>query len=465
MKSGGLLGCLVVSFCLTTGQGWAGGASSPEIGRVSVIVGSVQYHSPTAEWSDALVNEPVAAGTGLRAVSDAEAELRLPGAAIALAPSSELNILRLDRDVLEVAVLQGRVGIHLERSDGAKTVEIDLPQGGVWLKSPGDYDIVAADSQNPARIEVIAGMAELGGGLDESHLVAAAPDLFSEWWRSQDDDRAAANIPKMPSDIVGAAALDAAGRWETDVRYGAVWYPSGVADDWVPYRDGAWRFLPPWGWTWIDNAAWGFAPSHYGRWARIGERWAWAPGPRTDDLGYSYSPAMVAFLGTAGIGLSRPGDNGPAVAWFPLAPGETIGDGDDANYQNRRFATPVPRAVFASGRPIASALLDDLPEQRLADAPVILQSLDIPPVKPGMMAAVSKRLTTIVVAMKKRILTPLASLQRPLVVHLRGAPAHDTRKRFAIAAATPMRPRVLSSTNAPHSTHNRQHLAAVRGGA
>ena len=87
----------------------------------------------------------------------------------------------------------------------------------------------------------------------------------------------------------------------------------------------------------------------------------------------------MAFLGTAGIGLSRPGDAGPAVAWLPLAPGEAVGDGNDANYRNRRFATAVPRAVFAGGFPVAAALIDDVPEQRFADAPIILGALGIPP--------------------------------------------------------------------------------------
>jgi hypothetical protein len=53
-----------------------------------------------------------------------------------------------------------------------------------------------------------------------------------------------------------------------------------------------WRWVMPWGWSWVDDAAWGFAPSHYGRWASIPEtdsldpsapgpeRWGWVPGDR-----------------------------------------------------------------------------------------------------------------------------------------------------------------------------------------
>ncbi len=41
-----------------------------------------------------------------------------------------------------------------------------------------------------------------------------------------------------------------------------------MASDWTPFRDGRWAEIAPWGRTWIDNAPWGFAPAHYGRWAR-----------------------------------------------------------------------------------------------------------------------------------------------------------------------------------------------------
>src|SRR5258708_37278288 len=99
----------------------------------------------------------------------------------------------------------------------------------------------------------------------------------------------------------------------------------------MPYRYGSWHYLPPWGWSWIDAAAWGFAPSHYGAWGRLDGRWAWAPGSSEDAP--AYSPAVVGFLGTAGIGLSRPGNDGAAVAGFPLAPSDP---GD--HYRNRRAA-------------------------------------------------------------------------------------------------------------------------------
>ncbi|HTZ36805.1 MAG TPA: DUF6600 domain-containing protein [Stellaceae bacterium] len=452
---------------LVGGQGRAEEAPRAEIGRVGAIVGAVQYQPPTGSWSDALVNEPVAAGTGLRTADGADAELRLPGATLAAAPASELRILHLDAEWAEIALPQGRIDIHLAARGAAQTVEVDLPRGGLWLQAPGDYEIAAGDAQTPPRIEVLGGKVALGGGLTEGEIAAAAPDLFRDWSQAQDAG-AESDIPHLPAGTPGAAALDAAGRWENDATYGAVWYPSDVAADWAPFRDGVWRFLPPWGWTWIDNAAWGFAPSHYGRWVRLDDRWGWAP----DGESVDYSPAVVAFLGTAGIGLSRPGDAGPAVAWFPLAPRETIGDGNDAGYRNRRFASAVPRAVFVAGKPVAAALVTDLPERRFADAPVILQSLDIPP------GATTASAATPAVAAAAPV--PAAgpsngAARTPFVVVLREPPPRPAH----IAARTPPHPARLAprhlaslvvrhvpgSTAALRSAHNRQHLAAIRGGA
>jgi hypothetical protein len=452
-----------------------------------VVAGAVQYRSPAGEWANALINEPIAAGAGLRTISDAESELRIPGARVALAPTSELRVIQLDRDTVEIALTGGRIGVHLADKTSPKTVEIDLPQGGVWLAAPGNYDITAGDAQTPAQIQVFSGKARFGGGLDDSHVAKAAPDWFGDWWRSQDDN-ADLTDPRPWPRIPGITALGDAGHWELDAKLGNVWYPSDVAPDWTPYRDGVWRYLAPWGWTWIDAAPWGFAASHYGRWARINDHWGWVPGGELDKA--EYSPAVVAFLGTAGIGLSRPGDIGaaPAIAWFPLAPGETIGDGADANYQNRRFATAIPRAAFAAGLPVANALVDDLPVQRFADAPVILQALGIPPGSPpgaAVVAAAPRKPEPAVAAAVPAVPAAVPSTGVPsssderqgYVVALRDAPVRapprEIRKQVRVASVFVLRTRHLVSfvvrtrhlASALHSPHNRQHLAAARGGA
>jgi hypothetical protein len=263
-------------------------------------------------------------------------------------------------------------------------------------------------------------------------LDGAASDDFVAWWRPPDAggaDTAAADRQAphtLSTEITGYEALAGNGSWQTAPGYGAVWFPATAPGDWAPYRYGHWRWVAPWGWTWIDDMAWGFAPSHYGRWASIPQvdpldpsdlgtvRWGWVPGAQVADPVDApvYAPALVAFLGTAGVGLSYPDAVGPAVAWFPLAPGDiywpgytkdldlirrinqgtvadpsTIGPGINGeppaeivngDYPNRRFASVVPRSVFLAGRPVAPALLL-LPGQRLANAPLLPGSPQIAP--------------------------------------------------------------------------------------
>ena len=138
--------------------------------------------------------------------------------------------------------------------------------------------------------------------------------------------------------MVGYADLDANGTWQPESEYGPVWYPNNVPDGWRPYSTGHWAYVAPWGYTWVDDASWGFAPFHYGRWAVVEGRWGWIPGPpRVRPV---YSPALVAFVG-GGPGGGGPGGGGPGgggggisiginfggggggvAAWFPIGVGE-----------------------------------------------------------------------------------------------------------------------------------------------
>ena len=210
--------------------------------------------------------------------------------------------------------------------------------------------------------------------------------------------------------MTGFAELDAAGNWENTTEYGAAWFPHELPADWAPYRNGHWNWIAPWGWTWIDDQPWGFAPFHYGRWAFVGGHWAWAPGSFVAHP--IFAPAVVAFLGTPSVGLSVADASVPAVAWFPLAPGEAYwpaytaslgyvrrlnlgnvqdleairlaADGEpplevfDQHFANRQSASVVPRPVFVSGGATAPAQIN-LPEQRLENAPVLMGSPQIGP--------------------------------------------------------------------------------------
>ena len=377
------------------------------VGRLSLVSGNASVRA-SEEWLDAVLNYPVAAGQSLRTGAQARAEIEIGADAIELAPDTEIEITGLDDRTIEVAVVKGRIGFALRRLGDDESVNVEVSGEAVRLLQPGRYDIDAS----ARRVAVLQGEALSGrSGSTEVTIQQAIPDDFIEWCRSRDYDEKRLAAPYYVSPhMTGFAELDAAGSWESTAEYGTVWVPTGLPADWAPYRDGHWRWIAPWGWTWIDDQPWGFVSSHYGRWAFVAEHWAWVPGSLVEYP--VYAPAMVAFLGTAGVGLSVADSNGPAIAWFPLAPGEpywpsysrdlayvrglnqgvvsdlgTIqldGNGEpplevfDRAFANRGFASVVPRRVFINGSAVAPALLT-LPEQRLQDAPVLMGSPQVGP--------------------------------------------------------------------------------------
>jgi len=397
------------------------------VGRVSLVSGNVDLRvSREPAWTDAQLNQPIFTGEALRTDARARAEIRIGANTIDLAGGSELELASLRNGTTQILLLHGRIGLHLRETAENETVEIDASQGGVWLLAAGGYDIEAGEGDRPLRITVFDGKAHLAGASGDipigrgqvavpasSETAGTAPieparvDEFVAWCRSRDIDDTRLAAPYYVSRyMTGYDELDSAGIWKINEQYGPVWFPTQPAD-WAPYRFGHWSWIAPWGWTWLDDQPWGFAPSHYGRWALIDEHWAWVPGYVERPL---YAPAVVAFLGTPGVGLSS--EEGATVAWFPLGPGEVYwpsytrdldyvrslnsgavqdvgsiamqADGEpplemfNEDFANRLFATVVPRSVFINGRPAALARLT-LPERRLQNAPVLMASPQIAP--------------------------------------------------------------------------------------
>ena len=257
------------------------------VGRISLVSGKVGFRGPGEKaWSDAEINDPVARRIGAhRPAGPRRAAHRLRP--IDLAGASEVAVADLREQVLEIAVRHGRIGLGIGRIGDGEKIEVDIARGGVWLLQPGQYDIADGDGDAPSRVAAFAGRARFfgggsevttnagtavlfGSGLARRYRRGVAPDAFSQWCRGRavDETRLAAAYFVSPA-ISGLAALDAAGKWKAAGGYGEVWVPGALPPDWAPYRDGHWRWVAPWGWSWIDEEAWGFAPSHYGRWAFI----------------------------------------------------------------------------------------------------------------------------------------------------------------------------------------------------
>ena len=100
-------------------------------------------------------------------------------------------------------------------------------------------------------------------------------------------------------------ALEPYGSWIDDGTYGRVWQPESavVGADFVPYDTNGYWTLTEFGWTWVSNWNWGWAPFHYGRWIVIaGHGWCWTPGTM-------WGPAWVSWRSGGGY-----------VGWAPMPP-------------------------------------------------------------------------------------------------------------------------------------------------
>ncbi len=318
---------------------------SSRVGRVSLVSGKVEFRGPDeTQWSPGSVNDPVATAVALRTAPQTRAEIRIGGDTIDLAEDTEIAIVKLEQLSAEIWIRQGRIGLDIHRFDPGETVQIDTSFGGVWVRQQGRYDIDSGGGDRAARIAAYTGGAQFVGRAGDIPIRAgeriilstgapakatvetASGDEFAEWCGGRAVDDLTLAAPYFVSrDMTGYAELDAAGTWQVSEKYGTVWTPKMTSADWRPYRNGHWRWLPPWGWSWVDNAPWGFATSHYGRWMFADNKWSWTPGKWSANP--VWAPAVVAFLGTPGVGLSYADGRGPAIGWFPLAPAEVYWPG------------------------------------------------------------------------------------------------------------------------------------------
>lgn len=305
------------------------------VGRLSYLEGDVGFKADRKDQGGAAtLNWPVSSGAVLDSGRNGRAEVWIGSTAYRLSRDSEVEFPVVDDHRVDVRLSGGTLAVTVLDRDQADDVEVMTPDGNVRFLTPGRYRInVYADR---SELTVLAGRATFDNGrrtlpvaagqmavLDsdggERLEAARAYDGFDQWVAQRENATLADTARRHVSPhMTGYQDLDAYGDWRTTSDYGTVWYPRGIASDWAPYRHGRWAWVAPWGWTWIDQAPWGFAPFHYGRWALIAGRWGWVPGRIVARP--VYAPALVGWVGNPGWNVSF--GSAPAVGWFPLAPRE-----------------------------------------------------------------------------------------------------------------------------------------------
>jgi len=274
---------------------------SGRVAHLNHTQGEVSY-SPAGEdeWFGAMRNRPLARGDRLWTDRGARAELQVGSAAFRLGSDTSFEFLELNDRLAQVQVTQGTINVRVRRLYPGQSYEVATPNLAFVIDRIGRYRIDVDPRDGETTVVVWEGAGQAYG--DNSRFALRAGDTvrfhgndlrdyemyglpradrFDSYVRERDQrlDRSA-SLRYVSDDVVGYADLDEYGSWRSVPNYGNAWFPSRVDADWAPYRDGRWVWQDPYGWTWVDEAPWGFAPSHYGRWVHVESRWGWIPGPR-----------------------------------------------------------------------------------------------------------------------------------------------------------------------------------------
>ncbi len=423
---------------------------STRIARISYVRGPVSFEpAGTQEWVNAVVNRPVTTGDKLWTDNGARAELQLGSATVRLASTTGFSFLNLSDYVTQIRLTEGTLNVRVRRLDENETFEIDTPNLAFSVLRPGRYRIDVNENGDSTAISVIDGQGEVTGGgsaynvqagdtatfsgLDQ--LSANVEDLvpaddFDEWCMDRDRrENHSISARYVDTDVVGYSDLDDYGGWRPVPEYGTVWFPHVTVTDWAPYRYGHWAWIAPWGWTWVDDEPWGFAPFHYGRWVMVDGVWGWIPCPPRAYVGVAYvrpvyAPALVAWVGGPhfavgiGVGSYAPGVN---VGWFPLGPREVyvpsynvsrtyinnvnisnttinqtvinnyyhttvVNNATNVRYVNRSAVTVTTPATFTSARPVAQNMVR-VNNRKLVSAPVAVRAPSVAPTQQSVTGA------------------------------------------------------------------------------
>src|SRR5439155_9215033 len=236
------------------------------VGRLAFIQGTVSFHDrDQTDWAPAVANTPLTSGDALWTEPNARSEVSIAGTRVRMDQGTQLDMLAIDDSQTRIQLDQGRLDIKTFTYDNHQPYEILTPRGTITLQQQGDYYVEAGSTQDPTRLGVRAGAAqiqapngqtlavragEVGEVFDDNgspHLrtIPSAPPPMPSYWAERDRIVAYDQPPQyVTAGMTGYEDLNYYGSWSNDPDYGYVWAPRAVVAGWEPYRTGHWDFVP-----------------------------------------------------------------------------------------------------------------------------------------------------------------------------------------------------------------------------
>jgi len=308
--------------------------TNESVGRLSFVEGKafVQRASDLG-YEEAALNMPISEGDRI-GTSDGRLEVHFGrGNYVRLDSDSKVDILNLPKvedDVARFRVWSGSVFLVVGSLKKEKGIELHTADSSFYVLDKGVYRVNVRENRD-TEVLVYQGLIEAAGEegstllktsqkleISEGRLtgkpssfIAVADDSFDKFNESRTSvtgrEFAKGKLPEELSDF--ESELDEYGEWTYLPPYGNVWVPNGVDQDWRPYYNGRWTWLPLSGWTWWPYEPWGWSTFHYGRWHwGLDLGWYWIPmsmwGPAWvdwwwDDFFFGWAP--LSYWGYPGI--------------------------------------------------------------------------------------------------------------------------------------------------------------------
>ena len=277
-----------------------------QAGRISYASGTVSIQpSGSDDWGQLYPNLPIGPGDRIFTDQDGQVEIQIGQSYVRIGPNTDITLVNDGPDSISFGVAQGSVRVHSYGLWQGQGLDVSTPNGDGRLDRPGEFraDIlpdqgatVFTTTANDLVISGAGGFWKQIGSWQALELVGTNP-VYPQWlqltqpdsldaWSQQRDQQInnAVSYQYVSQEVPGAAELDRNGDWTPDSEYGPIWFPRNVQADWQPYHNGHWVNRDPWGWVWVEDEPWGYAPFHYGRWVNYQGRWGWIPGPRESTL-------------------------------------------------------------------------------------------------------------------------------------------------------------------------------------
>ncbi len=308
--------------------------TNESVARLSFVEGKafVQRASDLG-YEEAALNMPISEGDRI-GTSDGRVEVHFGrGNYLRLDNDTKVDVLNLpkkDDDIARVRVWSGHMYLVVGSLKKEKAIELHTADSSFYVLDRGVYRIDVRESKD-TEILVFEGLMEAAGedgstllksgqrlevsegrfASKPSSFMTVANDGFDKFNESRTSATtrllAKGKLPEELADFEGE--LEENGEWTYLAPYGNVWVPSGLDDDWRPYYNGRWTWLPLSGWTWWPYEPWGWSTFHYGRWHwGVDLGWYWIPmnmwGPAWvnwwwDDFYFGWAP--LSYWGYPGV--------------------------------------------------------------------------------------------------------------------------------------------------------------------